>query len=234
MAAKSAKKRAAKPAETSTRKTAASPAAAETSATPATSRRAAAKSAAAAAATPASRGNPRGTTTSRVPGRREIDPASIPATRTEVEAVRAGKAKPDNKKPLPRPRVLSPRATILNPDETPANAEVVDLISDERRRPKGYREETVVATRMGYYGNKRRRHGEVFTMAFVGDGYLPSWVKVANEEDQDPEVSRSRQVIANSTGQEIRDDARRDAGTEVPTSLGGNQRRPTDSSGDVL
>lgn len=169
------------------------------------------------------------------------DPNAIPATAEEVHDVRTGKAKPDNTKPLPRPRTGAPetfapartvRAVESDTSEDVA-ARVVD-ITDANRKLKGFRVVEVVATRMGHYGLKRLRAGSVFTMGLVGDGYLPSWVKLANAEDKDPEVSRSRQVSSNSTGQEIRDDVARDAGTEVPTYLGGNQRRATSSSGDVL
>lgn len=214
--------------KTGAKKTAASRAAAETSASDATD-------------TPVTgaRRARAGTPVDRAPGRanRPVDPRAIPATASEFEAARRGKEKPDSKQPAPRPRDLgfpltapaAERPAVVSP-----SAEVVDVISDERRQPKGYREETVVATRMGYYGLKRRRAGEVFVMAFASAGYLPSWVRLADKEDKDPEVARSRQVVANSTGQEIRDDVSRDAGTEVPTYLGGNQRRPTNQSGDVL
>jgi hypothetical protein len=151
------------------------------------------------------------------------------ATLDEMQKVIAGEATPDNDKSAPANtlRTALPAGSTKNP----ALAPVVPVFHPTRRGPKeppaAYREEEVVAVGPGYYDNRRIRPGEVFTMAFAGDGYLPSWVRLANKEDKDPEVSRSRQVQTGSTGQEIRDDVLEDAGTVVPTYLGGNQRLPS-------
>lgn len=160
----------------------------------------------------------------------KIDPLAVPATQAEQQAVRDGDAKADNKRPAARPAGAAATAVASDEERVPARdtslATIVD-ITDANRGKKGFRAVTVVATRQGHYGLKRRRPGEVFQMGVIGDGYLPSWVKLANKEDKDPEVSRSRQVERNSTGEEIRADVERDAGTEVPTYLGGNQRLPS-------
>lgn len=159
------------------------------------------------------------------------DPDAIPATPAEMQAVRDGEAKPDNNRPAARagasaPLVAVPEGELVSASD-PAKAQVVDIIVDKAKRPKGYREVEVVATRLGYYRHKRQRAGSVFTMALVGPGFLPSWVKKAKGEDEEPEVARSRQVTRGSTGDEIIADVTRDAGTEVPTYLGGNQREAT-------
>lgn len=182
----------------------------------------------------------------RVPGRagrRAEDPNAQPASVDDVRAVRAGKAKADNTKPAPRPRALGPLATDIAParvtrtverDTADTHLATVVPITERTRKLKGFREVEVVATRLGHYDLKRRKAGEVFTIGLVGDGNLPSWVKLATKEDKDPKVARSRQVSLASSAEEIQEDAAENAGTDVPLALGGNQRRPTTSSGDVL
>lgn len=164
----------------------------------------------------------------------KVDPASIPASEEEMDAVRFEGAKGEDR-PAARPTATAPTTRRLvaveveeevsSPSDT-ARVKVVE-VNAANAKLKGFRVITVVATRHGHYGLKRQRPGEVFQMGVVGKGYLPSWVKLANSEDQDPEVSRSRQVERNSTGEEIRADVERDAGTEVPTYLGGTQRLPS-------
>ncbi len=165
----------------------------------------------------------------------KIDPNSVHATPEEEKAVRDGDAKADNNRPAARPGLATPETTRLRaiqveeesvPAGDPSKAKIVDVTA-ANQKVKGFRAVEVVATRYGHYGLKRRRPGEIFTLGVVGNGYLPSWVKLANKEDKDPEVSRSRQVERNSTGEEIRADVERDAGTEVPTYLGGTQRLPS-------
>jgi hypothetical protein len=153
-----------------------------------------------------------------------------------AKAQKAGK-KGDNSTPAPRPQSMETLIVNRDPDtgeiiESP-NAAVVP-IDRQSRKLKGFRIEKVVATRMGYYVHKRIREGEVFFMGFVGDGYLPSWVKLAEKADEDPQVARSRQVSQASSAQELLDDIEEDAGTEPPMALGGLQRRAHTSSGDVL
>lgn len=240
-------------AKRSTRKTAGSRPAAETTATPAGAPARTARTATTRAGTKRG-GTKRGEAgltrvqrDARTPTREAGTPGALARARAgddtrrasadDYNAVRRGDAKPDNKLAAPRPDSLGiPLVPLRDEDGNvipSPNATVVDITA-RTRKIKGFRQVDVVATRMGYYGLRRRRAGEVFPMGLVGDGYLPSWVRVADNEDKDPEVSRSRQVVRNSTAQEIIDDVEEDAGTEVPTYLGGNQRRPTNQSGDVL
>lgn len=164
----------------------------------------------------------------KAPPERKVDPDSVPASAEEQEKVRQGDAKADKSKSAPIPATRAPTAPAPTEERVatadPSLAKVVDITA-ENKKLKGYREEEVVATRLGHYDQKRRRPGEVFTMGLVGEGYLPSWVRKANEADTAPGVAQSRQVGRTSSSQEIMDDARADSGTEVPLSLGGGQRR---------
>lgn len=158
------------------------------------------------------------------------------ATPIEFEKLRKAGKKGDNKTPAPRPAsfdsIIPYRDKDGNIIESPL-AGVVPIDRESRKLP-GFRIEKLVATRMGYYMHKRIRAGEVFWMGLIGDGYLPSWVKPADAEDEDPKVARSRQVVQASSAQELLDDIEEDAGTEPPMALGGLQRRAVSSSGDVL
>lgn len=166
-------------------------------------------------------------------GRKEVPQHAPPATQAEAQAVRDGEADADSNTTAPSPATTAPFAFVPDGKRVPTRDEslapVVPPFEPTRTNsqpPKDYEEKEVVALRMGYYNERRIREGEVFTIAIAGNGFLPSWVALANAEDKDPVVSRSRHVVANSTGQEIRDDVARDAGTKLPTYLGGNQRRP--------
>ena len=52
---------------------------------------------------------------------------------------------------------------------------MVEITESKKRLLTGTSVKTVKAIRVGYYGHKRRRIGEVFEMR-VGSGELPSWV----------------------------------------------------------
>jgi hypothetical protein len=173
-------------------------------------------------------------------------PGEIAAPRTEgftratpleyAKLQKAGK-KGDNSTPAPRPQSFETVIPYRDPETgdiiEPPHAAVVPIDRNSKKL-KGFRIEKVVATRMGYYMHKRLREGEVFFMGFVGDGYLPSWVKLADKEDEDPKVARSRQVSQASSAEELLADIEEDAGTEPPMALDGLQRRAHASSGDVL
>lgn len=167
-------------------------------------------------------------------------PRAEPFTRaTALEYAKLQKAgkKGDNRTPAPRPQSFAAVIPYRDPQTgeiiEPPHASVVPIDRVSRKLP-GFRIEKVAATRMGYYMHKRIREGEVFFMGLVGDGYLPSWVKVADAEDEDPKVARSRQVSQASSAEELLEDIEDDAGTEPPMALGGLQRRAHSSSGDVL
>lgn len=44
--------------------------------------------------------------------------------------------------------------------------------------PKGSKKVKVVATKMGYYGHKRRREGDVFFFVQKGGEKLPKWMEL--------------------------------------------------------
>jgi hypothetical protein len=146
------------------------------------------------------------------------------ATALEYAKLQKAGKKGDNKTPAPRPASFAAVIPYRDPETgeiiEPPHAAVVP-IDRNSKKIKGFRIEKVVATRMGYYMHKRLREGEVFFMGLVGDGYLPSWVKVADEEDEDPKVARSRQVSQASSAEELLADIEDDAGTEPPMALGG-------------
>jgi hypothetical protein len=161
----------------------------------------------------------------------------VRATALEYSKLQKAGKKGDNKTPAPRPQSFAAVIPYRDPKTgeiiEPPHASVVP-IDRVSKKIAGFRIEKVVATRMGYYMHKRIREGEVFFMGLVGDGYLPSWVKVADAEDEDPKVARSRQVSQASSAEELLADIEDDAGTEPPMALGGLQRRAHSSSGDVL
>lgn len=164
------------------------------------------------------------------------DEGFVRATALEFEKNRKAGKKGDNKTPAPRPSSFDSIIPYRDKDGNVIESPLASVVPIDRlsRKIKGFRIEKVVATRMGYYMHKRIREGEVFFIGLVGDGYLPSWVKVAESEDEDPKVARSRQVSQASSAQELLDDIEEDAGTEPPMALGGLQRRAHSSSGDVL
>jgi hypothetical protein len=169
--------------------------------------------------------------------------APAPVAAEEAQAVRDGEANPKslNDRSAPRPGSTAP--TVAASEETrvapadPALAKVVPLFAPTRSKgargavsvsqpPKGYREVEVIAERAGYYDNARKRRGDVFSIGVVGNGALPSWVRLANAEDAEPEVARSRGIPQSSTEEERRADIEADAGTVQPMALGGTGRQP--------
>lgn len=160
------------------------------------------------------------------------------ARATAMEFVKNQKAgkKGDNSTPAPRPTSIAATIPYRDKDGNIIESPLASVVPIDResRKLKGFRMERVVATRMGYYMHKRIREGAVFLIGLVGDGYLPSWVKLADAEDEDGKVARSRQVSQASSAEELLADIEDDAGTEPPMALGGLQRRAVSSSGDVL
>lgn len=89
------------------------------------------------------------------------------------------------------PDTPAPRASLMptfRSEEEKASRDVSKAAvvepNDVDEDEKGTRSETVIATRAGYYGHKRREPGEAFVMHFKGKkGFLPSWVRLAEDED---------------------------------------------------
>lgn len=160
---------------------------------------------------------------------KEADKPRDIASAEDAEAIRSGEvAAPTPKTTGPRPGSAAPTVPGSDEERVPAKDEAfaaIVPITEENRAKKGFRVVTVVALLPGHDGLKRQRAGAVFNLGVLGKGLLPSWVALANANDKDGEVARSRQVSRTSTGEEIRADVERDAGTEVPTYLGGTQRQ---------
>lgn len=124
-------------------------------------------------------------------------------------------------------------------------ADVVEITESKKRLLAGTSVVQVKAVRVGYYGHKRRRIGEVFDMR-VGSGELPSWViDISDAEPGQDEGTRG----LHSGGRED-DRIREERGVSkskktkiadpsiiedsLPLSEGGNERKPAGGDEHVI
>lgn len=127
--------------------------------------------------------------------------------------------------PAPRPGLIPSPADKENKNISSAavvEPTAVDDVDGE------VREEKVVATRAGYYGHKRRDPGEVFIMYFKGKkGFLPSWVRLAEDEDIPTRKVETKPGSGKFKETEVLDNQR-------PLTEGGNVVAPSDANRTVI
>lgn len=135
------------------------------------------------------------------------------------------RTKPGNpRQPAPRPdtefNFYDPEV-VNNRDKSRA---LVFEPTARRSLLKDARAERVIATRPGYYGHKLRQEGEVFDMFLSEKGFLPSWTRLATEDEIE---KRFVPEIDEETGEEIP----QVRGTKVPVL---NNARPSTEGGNTV
>ncbi len=134
-------------------------------------------------------------------------------------------------------------------ERRPKRAQVVEITENKKRLLHGTNVKQVKAIRVGYYGHKRRRIGEVFDMR-VGSGELPSWV--IDLSDAEPGQDEGTRGL-HSGGREddrIREERNEERGIKkskktkivdptiiedaLPLTEGGNERKPDGGDEHVI